>query len=279
MEALTAFMDAMAASAIVPSLPDEVRAALPAGQVVSFHCIGDRRGTRKGWAILHLDNFPAGAFGHHRQGGSHRWKAGAANPMHRADSEALNAAIQRQAAVRKAEQADAWRDSAAKAQKRWQAAQPALANHPYLIRKGIAACTIRQEGDALLVPMFDPGGLIWNLQRIQPDGSKRFMPGCRTKGLFWRDGTPGRSICIGEGFATMAAVRQATGHSVVAAMSASNLPAVADAIRALFPARDLVICADNDATREPNIGLEAGRKAARLARARLALPIGDICHG
>ena len=74
-------------------------------------------------------------------------------------------------------------------------------------------------------------------------------------------------LVIGEGVATCAAVRRATGLPVVAAMSARNLPVVAALIHDRQPNLKLIIAADDD---------EAGVEAARLASARtgalIALP-------
>ena len=166
----------------------------------------------------------------------------------------------------------------------WAGASPASAAHPYLARKALEPFGIRQSGDALLVPMFDPGFRLWNVQRIRPDGFKLFLSGGRTKGLFWLhaahliDGTPSPGpLVIGEGFATMAAVHMATGLGGVAAMSARNLETVARTMRNLFPTRAMVVAADDDRHLTENIGLKAAQAAARAICARLATPlaVGD----
>jgi phage/plasmid primase-like uncharacterized protein len=78
---------------------------------------------------------------------------------------------------------------------------------------------------------------------------------------------------IGEGFATMAAVHHATGHGVVAAMSARNLETVARSMRKLFPSRTLIVAADDDRHLSENIGLEAAQRAAESVGALLATPL------
>lgn len=78
---------------------------------------------------------------------------------------------------------------------------------------------------------------------------------------------------IGEGFATMAAVHHATGHGVVAAMSARNLETVAYTMRKLFPSRTLIIAADDDRHLSENIGLDAAQRAAESIGALLATPL------
>ena len=121
--------------------------------------------------------------------------------------------------------------------------------------------------------MTDDRGAVWNIQSIAPDGGKLFLKGGRTKGLFWHVGKPVDRLVIGEGVATVAAVRRATGLPVVAAMTAGNLPDIAEAIHAKRPDLTLIIAADDD---------EAGHKAARLASLRtgalIALP-GDFPNG
>ncbi len=161
----------------------------------------------------------------------------------------------------------------------WRNASRADAAHRYLAAKALEPFGIRQSGAALLVPMVDPGFRLWNVQRIQPDGFKLFLKDGRTAGLFWpygvhmNDGQPcDGPLVIGEGFATMAAIHMATGNSVVAAMSARNLEAVARAMRQLFPARTVIIAADDDSHLPQNFGLRAAYSAARAIGAVVATP-------
>ena len=129
--------------------------------------------------------------------------------------------------------------------------------------------------DALLVPMHDTDGRLWNVQSIfeTPRGPKAFgklyAKGGRTKGLFWWAGQPVDRVVIGEGVATVAAVRRATGLPVFAAMTSGNLPDVARLVRAKLPDATIIIAADDD---------EPGRKAASIAAnetgALIALPEG-----
>lgn len=151
--------------------------------------------------------------------------------------------------------------------------------HPYLVAKALEPFGIRQAGSDLLVPMIDPGFRLWNVQRIRPDGFKLFAKDARTAGLFWPHGvhlTDGRPsagpLVIGEGFATMAAIHSATGFGVAAAMSARNLEPVARAMRKLFPARELILAADDDCHLPDNLGLNAARKAAEAVGGRVAMP-------
>jgi len=155
--------------------------------------------------------------------------------------------------------------AARKARLIWDAAKPSEILHPYLVRKGIAGYGLSRIlhfaysaansiENALLVPMRDQSGEVVNIQGIGPDGTKRFLAGGKVRGCFalvrhidkpWRD--LGERIAIGEGFASVFSYcRLHPGFRGVAALSASNLPAVARLLRAQFPNAEIVIAADQD---------------------------------
>ena len=176
--------------------------------------------------------------------------------------------------------------AAANAASLWNNSHPANAAHPYLFSKGLEPFGIRQSGDRLLVSMVDAGFCLWNVQRIYPDGFKRFLPDCRTTGLFWNHGARNLNgrladgpLVIGEGFGTMAAIHMATGHEVVAAMSAHNLETVARAMRKLYPSREIVIAADDDSHMRENLGLLTALRAAQAIGGLLATPRPQVSSG
>ena len=43
------------------------------GDLHRFHIEGDTRGSKNGWAVLHDDGIPAGAFGSWKHGVTHTW--------------------------------------------------------------------------------------------------------------------------------------------------------------------------------------------------------------
>ena len=185
---------------------------------------------------------------------------------------------------RKRERLAAERTAAKQAADLWRNASRADPAHPYLVAKGLEPVGVRQAGRDLLVPMVDSGFRLWNVQRIRPDGFKLFAKDARTVGLFWphgvhlSDGRPSAGpLVIGEGFATMAAIHNATGIGVVAAMSARNLEHVARAMRKLFPSRELILAADDDCHLPDNLGLAAARKAAEAVGGRVAMPRPETC--
>ena len=186
-------------------------------------------------------------------------------------TEAEREAIRRAEAEREREKAEEHAKAAEKARQMLAGARPADPGHLYLVRKRIAPEGLWQAGNWLLVPMTDPDGEMWNVQRISPgEGApKLFLKGGRTKGLLWRVGEAVDRLVVGEGIANVAAFRRDTGLPVVAAMTAGNLPDIAEAIHVKRPDLTLIIAADDD---------KAGHDAARVASLRtgalIALPGG-----
>lgn len=266
-ESLSAFLDAMETTGIVPRDRGALASSLAAGAgLVRFRCHGER--AANGWAVLHLDGEPAGRFGNWRLGVASSWRAGrAAKPCAAERAEFTRLRRAWEAETRRGHEA-----AAAHCLALWEAAEPADPGHRYLAAKGMRPDGLRAQAAALLIPMHDAAGRLWSLQSIFRDGSKRFARGGRCDGMMWLRGDPGAVITIGEGAATMAAVNAATGLCSIAAFSAGNLVAVARAVRARWPAACLIICADDDAGRVPNIGLEVANTAARAVGALVARP-------
>ncbi|MDF8335092.1 toprim domain-containing protein [Novosphingobium cyanobacteriorum] len=190
-------------------------------------------------------------------------------------TQAEREAIRRAVAEREREKALAQAHAAENARRSLAGAQPADPAHPYLASKRIAPERLWQGmdaygcADALLIPMQDDAGRVWNVQSIVPsrDKAKLYVRGARTKGLFWWAGKATDRLVIGEGVATVAAVRRATGLPVIAAMTASNLPAVAAKARERLPRAHITIAADDDPA-----GHEYARKAAALSAATIVYP-------
>jgi hypothetical protein len=122
----------------------------------------------------------------------------------------------------------------------------------------------------------DVSGELRSLQFIAPDGGKKFLPYGRVTGCHFAIGKPNGTLCIAEGLATGATVHEATGHAVAVAFNASNLEAVAVALRAKLPDASMIVCADDDYRTEGNPGIAAATKAARAVGGLLAVPdFGD----
>lgn len=137
-------------------------------------------------------------------------------------------------------------------------------SHPYLVRKKILPTGALQAGDDLLLPVFSPDGDITSYQTISPAGEKRFLFGGKKKGCCFPIGDSTLKICICEGFATGASIHEATGCMVLVAFDAGNILPVATEAAKKYPEAILTICADNDHTKEKNVGIEKGKQAAQI---------------
>ena len=272
---VTAFLDAMAAAGMKPIEP--IAGKLGKG-LVRFRCGGDGPGRRNGWAVLHLDGRPAGAFGHYKMGITERWRSGSSDRLTPAERRALARQYRETKKQRDAERLAMHEATAADCARLWDLAAAADPSHPYLVRKCVAGEGLKQSGNRLFVPMLDDKGKIWNLQRIAPDGAKRFARGGRQHGLYLILGHPGSTVLIAEGYSTAASVRRATGHAAVVAFSKDNLKATALSINARWPDAEIIICADDDAHLvsnprvQENLGVQAAEDAARAVGGRVAMP-------
>ena len=254
----------------------------PPGQIVpgEFHRfpgVGKSIGNTAGWCKLFPDGL-GGIFGDHSTELSESWLAGQERPWTKAEREAFRQHVN--AARRQAEDARLKDQLAAaiKARNRWKAASKEKRDHQYLIEKHIKPHGTRLESDNLLIPLRDETDQIWALQTIGQDGGKLFSPsGCRTKSLYFGIGDKpeqGKPVIITEGFATGAAIHEATGHRVFCAMTAGNLEAVAKIIKIILPDNPIVLCADDDQRndRGDNVGIDAATKAALAVGGVVALP-------
>lgn len=299
-ELLCDFLHALSAAGLEPAQP--ISNDLVAGKLVRFRIAGSKSKSRSAWARLWLDEFPAGIAGDWRADSRPlvKWEARQCRQLSFAERAMLEQLRRLRAAEHQAE-VEAQREATAiEARKLWLTASGVSTDHPYAQRKGLCGDLIdrrwmRQSGNMLLVPMQDLSGRIHNLQRIYPSGDKRFLKGGLIDGLFWGCGLPFEAIkpwnapvvAIGEGVATMAAVRRATGLPVIAALSARNLPRVADALARARPDLAFVVVGDDDAllaAERPDLG-NVGRAKAEDAlrrimavtpRAQLVLPRREI---
>ena len=127
----------------------------------------------------------------------------------------------------------------------WQKATEADQKHPYLLTKGVKPHGILQYKGALVVPARNADGAIESIQFISGTGDKRFLKDGHIQGNYFEiPGTDQRILC--EGYATGASIHEATDATGIIAFNAGNLKSVAEKIRAKYPGRSLVICADND---------------------------------
>lgn len=182
--------------------------------------------------------------------------------------------------------------AANRARQQWMSAS-VEGGSPYLTRKGVTAEFVKFFGDGtLLVPAwrFDQlnergQATMVGLQKIAPDGTKRFNKGMEKAGAAHRIGkqpVAGEPMLLAEGLATALTLREATdrAYPVFVAFDAGNLLPVAKILRARYPDSPLLVCADDDwKTTLPdgtshNAGFDAATKVTfSVERSRLVLPL------
>ena len=142
----------------------------------------------------------------------------------------------------------------------------------YLRRKGVEpeGCRYLRDG-SIVLPLLrydEPREqALKALQRIWPDGTKRFTRGFQKPGVCLRLGhvLVGEPMLVCEGYATGLTLRMAVERRlpVVVALDAGNLLPVAELMRTLYPGSRLLICADDDFMTVGNPGREKAHKAAK----------------
>ena len=137
----------------------------------------------------------------------------------------------------------------------------ATSDHPYLVKKGIFArpdMKLDKKGN-ILVPMYNENGEIQDIQYIFPEPdedkkTKKFAWKLDPKGAFYPIPGDYKNTFLCEGVATGISIHEATGATVICAMSADNLVRVAE----YYPRA--IIIADNDVS---GTGEEAAKKCER----------------
>ncbi len=261
-DALDSFRTAIAAAGLTP--PEAIEAD---GTLHRFASDG-RRGDDSGYYVLHMDGLPAGMFGCWRSGIKQTWHARGERKYSPEELRAHRGRMEAMRRQRQADEAERQHNTVELARRIWRESTPAPEDHEYLRAKGVQPYGLRVSGDELLLPMAT-GGEIVNLQRITPDGKKKFLFGGRVTGCYFAIGKPDGVLCIVEGYATGASVHEATGHAVAVGCSAGNLSPVAEALRAKFPKLRIVIASDNDAS---GTGQRAAMESARAIGALVAIP-------
>lgn len=248
-----AFADAMQRAGY---LPGSIEA--DTDKFVRFDAPGDKPGKKNAFYKLRTGQWPVGWFGEWRHGEQIQWSWHEDQNIELSDLEKRK--IREERAKLRAEAAQArelrQREVAEDASKRWKAASGDVESHPYLTAKGIEVArglrmhTAKDGTQLLLMPIyaFDMNGRteLIGLQHIAPDGSKMFMSGQRIEGGFFSIKGDPSWIIICEGLATGFSIWQATGLSVVCAMNAGNLVAVAKDLARWRPEAQLLIAADDD---------------------------------
>ncbi len=277
-QAVADFRAAMVSNGLAPT------DVVPDGRLHRCNAHDEPNARRKmsGWYKFNPDgNVPAGAFGSWAHGTKETWSA---TPFYEMSTEAARATKEffRKAKAEAEAERQREADTAAATAKQIFDAASETTEHPYLVRKGVAAFGIRvDKRGELLIPMYDSRGEVRGLQRIMPDGQKRFLQGQANTGLFHviTSSSPdaSRTVYVCEGYATGASLHMATGETVVVAFQANQLESAAMAAKEVFPAAKFIFAADNDRWTQingvpKNVGIEAARKAAAPIGATVIWP-------
>jgi putative DNA primase/helicase len=241
------------------------------GELHRFKADGDHE--RNSWYVLNQGPPAAGAFGCWKRDVKEKWceRNGSLS-----QAELQRARQQWDDAESKLKTETAARQKKARKLAAWilSRSRPARTLHRYLSRKCVKIFgDVREYRGALVLPLRDLNGDLQSLQLIREDGSKKFLTGGRVAGCFFTlaDRADG-PVALCEGYATGASIHEATGYPVVCATHCGNLLAVAKAIREMWPQREIIVAADDDAFTDGNPGQTKATAAAKAIRAKLAVP-------
>jgi putative DNA primase/helicase len=240
------------------------------GKLHRYHVAGDKGRSRNGWAVLHIDDHPAGKFGCNKRyaGEQFTWTMKGTRPLTPDERRELKAIAKDRAAQRQAEIEINQANAAQRALALYEAGEP-VTEHPYLTLKGVPSSPKLRVGNwyyidedtgeeilvsdrALIVPMMDPALRIHSLQAIIDDGEggfrKQYLKHGSKEGKFVSIGKPRDNvILIAEGLATGLSLWQCTAHAVIVAFDSGNLIHAAKEVRRVLPDATILLCADNDA--------------------------------
>ena len=263
MDAIEQFRGAMRAHGLNP--PEIIEP----GKLHRFGSNG-KRSDDAGWCRLFPDCV-GGVFGDFRSGLSETWQAQREKPFTPAEREAFRQRCETERRAREAEEASRHAEAREKAAEVWKAATPAGSDHPYLARKQVSPvesvrdieaaeaarilgyapkCRDEPLAGRLLVVPIKVAGEFSTVEFIDEAGRKSALYGGVKTGGYWaaqrllRGTGTGLTLLLAEGMATALSAREASGHPVIAALSSSNLLAVARVMRQRSPAAVLVILAD-----------------------------------
>jgi putative DNA primase/helicase len=270
------FRDALSLRGIIP--PDELQAD---GNI--HRCDVDvRNGEGDASYLFFSDGVPAGGFQNWRDGiGWETWTANSGRRLSAVERVAQSERIESSKRLAKVEAEKTRLKARDKAEAVWRVTKVPADDHPYLVKKGIKAHGLRQFKSALVVPVWH-NGVFHSVQFIHADGTKRFLSGGALLDCYYLIGNFGNTqltataddtLCVVEGFATGASVRETTGHTVAIAFDAGRLLTVAKKVRGRWPKVRIVLCADDDHKTEGNPGVDKATTAALAVGGLIAVPI------
>ena len=231
-----------------------------------------------GWYVANDGFIPFGAFGDWRSSETITFRGNIGRPLTPTEDimvEANLAEAKRQRDADKKKRNDVAADAVLTL---WEASEPAPANFPYLVRKGVGAHGVRiSPRGRLMFPLFNDQGELSTIEYVDREGDKKYHTGGKSGGCGWwlGDLNNASKIYLAEGFATAATIFEETGRPVGIAYSAANLPAMAKQLREAIPEANIVIVADHDKPHPKtgaNTGLVCAEKAALESGCNVIMP-------
>ncbi len=266
-----AFRQAIEKAGLVP--PDTI---IEDGKLHRFSSNGDRADD-SGWYALFSDETPAGVFGCWRTGLNQTWFRKADATLTTAERDRQRARFDK--AKRQREQDEQRRRAAAaeRAQRLWDVAKPATAQHPYLVKKLVQPHSLRLDAANRLIVPVTISGRLTSLQTIDANGEKLFLPGGLVQGGSFTMGMKRDDdtiVLLAESFGTGASLHEGTGYPVVVAFSAGGLAPVVKQLRQQWPTDMILVFGDNDfhADGKPNTGLLAATATVSAIKGVLVMP-------
>jgi phage/plasmid primase-like uncharacterized protein len=242
------------------------------GTLRRFKVDGDRGGSNNGWYVLYGDGLPAGSYGSWKTDESYNWCAKPAEQLTLEERRANSKRIEQVNKQREEERKSKRQEAAQRSREIWEQSNPAPVDHAYLNTKQIKPYGTRIANGKIIVPLRDSEGILHSLLFIADDESKMFKAGGRVSGCYFPIGEPTETVYICEGFSTAASVHEATQCISIVAFNAGNLFLVAKALRSKYPDKQIIICADNDAGNDQNVGFAKAREASNKLGLRWTYP-------
>ncbi|KWK54033.1 virulence protein E [Burkholderia stagnalis] len=180
-----------------------------------------------------------------------RWDGAPLSDEVLAETRRRQEAVEREQAEREARQAKL---AANRAHDQWGRADE-RGSSVYLDRKKITPEGVRFEEDGtMLVPMFlygDDEPRLVGLQKITPDGAKRFNKGMQKKGaahLLGNIEADDKMVLVAEGYATARSIRMATrcAFALSVCFDAGGILSAVQYLRGAHPDVHILVCADDD---------------------------------
>jgi len=250
------------------------------GQIHRFSTNG-KRGDKAGYYCFwdHSNGFVSGYFGDWRTGLQQTWHNKQGQTLTDADQQRMTRQIQKAREEARREREVASKKAGEKALKMFEKSKPATDEHPYLKAKKIKPHGINELKNTLLIPVTDHEEKIHGLQRIYPDGHKRFLTGTAKARHFFTFKGDLDTIYLCEGYATGASIHEATGQTVFCAFDTGNLTAVAKAILKQYPRGNIVVAGDYDHWTDGNPGRMKAEVAAKAINGVCIFPRFESLEG